>query len=299
MMIRLWRRTATERCRLTASTTSCFRWRQRTRSRCIVCPLTPARRSRPRCFMDRVSGSGSRPRTADMPRKRCSTTWSTSSSRARAPPATDHLGSLGYDSRRMQTMAASKPSSSSGRSRSRKTSARRSSGARKQIAGVGDGLTSVVEELINKILRPRDAVMITRDRIQQTLDEAAERGRLTRSDANEVVIELLRRGHQQTDELLSDFERLIGRGRTGVDSARRRAWQSEPVDQLVRAADRARQPVSAGTSFPISAYDEMTASQVNKRLSALSRPELRTVRDYEARHANRKSVLEAIDRALR
>jgi hypothetical protein len=43
----------------------------------------------------------------------------------------------------------------------------------------------------------------------------------------------------------------------------------------------------------------MTASQVNKRLTDLSRPELRTVRDYEARHANRKSVLDAIDRALR
>ena len=196
-------------------------------------------------------------------------------------------------------MAASKPSSSSGRSRSRKTSARRSSGARKQVAGVADGLNSVVEQLINRILRPMDVVMISRDRIQQTLDEAAERGRMTRSDANEVVIELVRRGHQQTDELLSDFERLMGRGRTGLDSARRRPRQSEPVDQLVRVTDRARQPVGAGASFPISAYDEMTASQVNKRLTDLSRPELRTVRDYEARHANRKSVLEAIDRALR
>jgi hypothetical protein len=43
----------------------------------------------------------------------------------------------------------------------------------------------------------------------------------------------------------------------------------------------------------------MTASQVNKRLAGLSPPELRRVREYEARHANRKSVLEAIDRALR
>ena len=141
--------------------------------------------------------------------------------------------------------------------------------------------------------------MISRDRIQETLDEAAERGRMTRSDANEVVIELLRRGHQQTDELLSDFERLVGRGRTGLGSARRRAHQSEPVDQLVRVADRARQSVGAGSPFPISGYDEMTASQVNKRLAGLSRPDLRTVRDYKARHANRKSVLEAIDRALR
>ena len=71
------------------------------------------------------------------------------------------------------------------------------------------------------------------------------------------------------------------------------------MDQLVRVADRARHSVGAGTSLPISGYDEMTASQVNKRLAGLSRPELRRVREYEGRHANRKSVLEAIDRALR
>jgi polyhydroxyalkanoate synthesis regulator phasin len=164
---------------------------------------------------------------------------------------------------------------------------------------MADGLASVVEQLVNTILRPLDMVLISRERIQQTLDEAAERGRMTRTDANEVVVELIRRGRQQTDELLSDFERLMGRGRTGLDSARRRARQSEPVDQLVRVADRARHSVGAGTSFPISGYDDMTASQVNKRLAGLSRPELRRVRDYEARHANRKSVLEAIDRALR
>lgn len=196
-------------------------------------------------------------------------------------------------------MAASKSSSSSGRSRSRKTPARRSSGARKQVAGVADGLAGVLEQLVNRILRPMDVVMISRDRIQQTLDEAAERGRMTRSDANEVVIQLFQRGRQQTDELLSDFERVMSRGRTGIESARRRARQSEPVGQIVRVADRARNSVGVGTSVPISAYDEMTASQVNKRLAGLSRPELRTVREYEARHANRKSVLEAIDRALR
>jgi polyhydroxyalkanoate synthesis regulator phasin len=196
-------------------------------------------------------------------------------------------------------MAASKSSSSSGRSRSRKTSARRSSGARKQLAGVGDGVASVLEQLVNRILRPMDVVMISRDRMQQTLDEAAERGRMTRSDANELVIELFQRGRRQTDELLSDFERLMSRGRTGIESARRRARQPKPVDQMARVADRARNSVGAGTTFPISGYDEMTASQVSKRLVGLSRPELRTVREYEARHANRKSVLEAIDRALR
>ena len=196
-------------------------------------------------------------------------------------------------------MSASKSSSSSRRSRSRKTSARRSSGARKPVAGMADGLADLVEQLVNRILQPLDVVMLSRERIQQTLDEAAERGAVTRSDANEVVVELMRRGRQQTDELLADFERLIGRGRNQLDSTRKRARQSEPVDQIARVADRARHSEGAGSSFPISGYDEMTASQVNKRLGGLSRPKLRVLRDYESRHANRKSVLEAIDRALR
>lgn len=199
-------------------------------------------------------------------------------------------------------MSASKSSSSRrsrSRSRSRKTSPSRSSAAGKAGSRKPNGLAGVVEQLVNGVLRPLDMVMLSRERIQQTLDEAAERGRMTRSDANELVFELTRRGRQQTDELLGDLERLLGRGRTQLDSARKRARSTEPVDQLVRVADRARHSIGAGSSLPISGYDEMTASQVNGRLAGLTRPELRTIRDYESRHANRKSVLEAVDRALR
>jgi hypothetical protein len=166
-------------------------------------------------------------------------------------------------------------SSSSGRSGPGKASLRRSANAGKQGSGATGGLAGVVEQLVTGILRPRDMVMLSRERIQQTLDEAAERGRVTPGDANELVGELLRRGRQQTDELLSDFERLVG-----------------------RVADRPRQSVGGGSWFPISGYDELTASQVNKRLLTLTRAELGRVREYESRHANRKSVLEAIDRAL-
>ncbi len=166
-------------------------------------------------------------------------------------------------------------SSSSGRRRPGGAPSRRAASARSQGSGMTDGLAGMVEQLVNRILRPLDIVMLSRERIQQTLDEAAERGRMTRADANELVGELLRRGRQQTDELLADVERRVG-----------------------QLAGRARQTVSTGNSFPIAGYDELTASQVNKRLSALSRPELRSVREYESRHANRKSVLEAIDRAL-
>jgi polyhydroxyalkanoate synthesis regulator phasin len=145
-------------------------------------------------------------------------------------------------------------------------------GDRRAASGVADGLTSLAEQLINRLIKPLDLVLLSRERIQETLDEAAERGRVTRRDANELVSELVRRGREQTDELLT---------------------------QLGRAAGRARRTVAGGGTLAIENYDELTASQVTKQLGGLGPADLRRVRDYEARHANRKSVLEAVDRALR
>jgi hypothetical protein len=141
-------------------------------------------------------------------------------------------------------------------------------------------------------------VVLSRERIQETLEEAAERGRVTRSDANELAALLIQRGRQQTDELVGDLDRLLGRGRQQLDSATLRARRSKPVDRLVRGADRARRSVGVGPSFPIIGYDELTVPQVRQRLGKLERTELRKVRDYERRHANRKSVLTQIEKLL-
>jgi len=48
----------------------------------------------------------------------------------------------------------------------------------------------------------------------------------------------------------------------------------------------------------ITAYDQLTIPQIERRLKGLSRGDLRKVRDYERRNANRKSVLTAIEKAL-
>lgn len=161
-----------------------------------------------------------------------------------------------------------------------------------------DGRSSLVEQLVTRILRPLGLVVLSRERIQETLDDAAQRGRLTRTDANELVAELVRLGRLQTEELLGDLDRLRDRGRQQLDSAARRARRAEPIDRLVARADRARRSVGVGTSFPITSYEELTAAQVQRRLAGLQAAELRKVRDYERRHANRKSVLAAIERSL-
>jgi hypothetical protein len=53
-----------------------------------------------------------------------------------------------------------------------------------------------------------------------------------------------------------------------------------------------------GPSFPITAFDDLTAAQVQARLTDLAPAELRKVRDYERRNANRKTVLNAIESKL-
>lgn len=139
--------------------------------------------------------------------------------------------------------------------------------------------------------------MLSRERIAETLNEAAARGRLTRHDAELLVMELVQRGRQQTDELLLDLDRTPGRGRQQLDVATRRARSVTP-DRLMRSADRALRTIGVGPSFPVPGYDNLTVAQIQRRLSDLSDPELRTVRDYERRGANRKSLLRAIEKAL-
>jgi polyhydroxyalkanoate synthesis regulator phasin len=184
-------------------------------------------------------------------------------------------------------------------SRSAKAAATKTTRAAKSRgSGVADGLANLAEELANRIINPLDLVMLTRERIQETLDDAVERGRVTRDDANELVSDLVRRGRQQTEDILTDVEQLVGKGRDQIGTVTKRARRTEPVDRIVRTADRARRTVGVGPSFPILGYDDLTAGQVDDRLGELTLAELRKVRDYERRHANRKSVLAAIEKKL-
>src|SRR3954471_21065521 len=113
-------------------------------------------------------------------------------------------------------------------------------------------------------LNPIGALVLTRERIQEVLDDAVERGRMTRDDATHLLAELVRRG-------------------------------TAPADRLLREVGRA---AGIGSAFPISGYDDLTAAQVTEHLDGLSAPQLRQVREHEKRNANRKSVLAAIERKL-
>ncbi len=192
-------------------------------------------------------------------------------------------------------MAPRKPSSKSGsggsRSRSGSPSATRS-GAARQV-----GQESVADQ-IRKVVNPLDLVVLTRGRMQEAVDDAVERGRMTRDDATALVSTLVERGMRQSDELISELESRLGRAGQASARTRKAAAAAASPDRIVREVDRARRVAGIGPNFPIVGYDDLTAAQVTARLADISPPELRKVRDYERRNANRKSVLQAIERKL-
>ena len=122
------------------------------------------------------------------------------------------------------------------------------------------------------VLRERlvSSITLTSDRLQEAVDDAVRRGRMTRKDAEELLSTLLTAGRAQTEALLAEVEGLVRRRGGG----------------------------GGGSAFPIEDYDSLTAAQVNARLGDLSAADLRKVRTAERKGKNRKSVLAALERKL-
>jgi polyhydroxyalkanoate synthesis regulator phasin len=137
-------------------------------------------------------------------------------------------------------------------------------------------VSTVRDRLVRGMLSPVSAVLLTRRHIEEVLDDAVARGRMTRADAQEMIQTLLSRSARATDDLLSDIERMLGGRGDALDT-----------------------PAEGGGSQPIPGYDDLSAAQVQERLDGLTPAQLRKLRDYEARHGNRKTVLDRIDRKLR
>jgi polyhydroxyalkanoate synthesis regulator phasin len=150
------------------------------------------------------------------------------------------------------------------------------------------------------------SITISRERLQEVVDDAVRRGRMTRGDAEEIVSRVIARGRDQAEEILAQLERLLeqvrempDRAREGVGSraeqARKRAVGA--VDKPLARADRVRRKARV-PGFPITAYDQLSIRQIDSRLQELNREQLRKVRDYERRHKARKGLLRALDRKL-
>jgi hypothetical protein len=164
----------------------------------------------------------------------------------------------------------------------RKAAAARPKAKRVPAAPVPPSPDDVVATLGALRERLVSSLTLTSDRLQETVDDAVRRGRMTRKDAEELLGTLVAAGRAQTEAILADVEQLLGRG---------------GGDAVLRTVDRARRRVGVG-AFPILGYDDLTAAQITRRLTDLTPAQLRKVRDFERRHEGRKSVLNAIERKL-
>src|SRR5204863_6958612 len=128
---------------------------------------------------------------------------------------------------------------------------------RANLKAFRDALASSVSQL--------NLMMVSRDRIQEVLDDAVRRGRVTRDDANDMVSDLVRRGRRQTDDLMKDLEQLLGRSRDQLDDATAgarkqartgatRARRQPGVDRMLREVDRGRRAAGLPPTFPILGY---------------------------------------------
>ena len=123
----------------------------------------------------------------------------------------------------------------------------------------------------------RDFLLLPSERVRETLDDAVRRGRITRADAEELVDRFVELGRQQREDMLTRIEALIPGG--------------DAVGRAVRGLDRRGR-------FPIDGYDDLTAAQITSKLDDLAPADLRQVREYERKNANRKSVLAALEKRL-
>ena len=205
--------------------------------------------------------------------------------------------------------------SRSGGAKSRRSASSRSTSTsrsrRSPAAGRSD---KSVQAFRDALERSRGALesnlTLSRERIQEVVDDAVERGRMTRGDANKLVSNLVSHGRKASDDLMRDLEKLLEQARKEVDSrtspGRRQARSAagraarsvrDAADRPLAEADRLRRRTGA-PGPPITGYDQLTAGQVKSRLKDLNKAELRKVRTQEKRGKVRKGILNDIERRL-
>ena len=83
-------------------------------------------------------------------------------------------------------------------------------GAKKSSARPAVGIDKSFAQLRDSL---EHSVTLSRDRIQEVVDDAVKRGRMTHGDAEKMIGELLKRGRKQTDALLTELEKLVRQAR--------------------------------------------------------------------------------------
>ena len=98
--------------------------------------------------------------------------------------------------------AKAKPKKAAGKTK--KTSS--ASKSKAKVVGIDKSFAQLRDSL-------EHSVTLSRDRIQEVVDDAVKRGRMTHGDAEKMIGELLKRGRKQTDALVAELEKLVRQAR--------------------------------------------------------------------------------------
>src|SRR5918912_4371275 len=102
----------------------------------------------------------------------------------------------------------------------RKRAAQAAAAATKPAELSGKSVADLRNALTRGIINPLNIVMLTRDRIEEVMEDAVSRGRVTADDAQKLAQDLINRGRKQTNDVLGDLESLLA-GSRGSDAASR------------------------------------------------------------------------------
>jgi polyhydroxyalkanoate synthesis regulator phasin len=238
--------------------------------------------------------------------------------------ATRSGGSKSAQSARKRTTARTSAKTKAKPKRAASTRARKTttSSASRASAGRSDKSVQAFRDALERSRTALESnVTVPRDRMQEVVDDAVKRGRMTRDDANELVSNLVSRSRKATDDLIRDLERLLEQARKEVEGRTNKARKelesrtTSTRKQATRAAERvgraardaADRPLAEADKLrrrtgapgpPISGYEQLTAAQIKSRLKDLNKADLRKVRTQEKRGKARKGILDAIDKQL-
>jgi polyhydroxyalkanoate synthesis regulator phasin len=196
-------------------------------------------------------------------------------------------------------------------SRKRPAAKRSSSARRAPSAGRSDKSVQAFRDALESSRGAlENNLTLSRERVQEVVDDAVKRGRITRSDANELVSNLVSRGRKATDDLIRDLERLLEQARKEIETrtspARRQATRAagrvgraarDAADRPLAEADKLRRRTGA-PGPPITGYDQLTATQIKTRLRGMPKADLRKVRTQEKRGKARKGILDEVEKQL-
>jgi polyhydroxyalkanoate synthesis regulator phasin len=100
--------------------------------------------------------------------------------------------------------AKAKPKKAAGKTK--KASSASKSKSKPKAVGIDKSFAQLRDSL-------EHSVTLSRDRIQEVVDDAVKRGRMTHGDAEKMIGELLKRGRKQTDALVAELEKLVRQAR--------------------------------------------------------------------------------------